>query len=118
MRLDEKILIYLVYFALKKVILEKIFNVLHIYRYKLLKGFQMTIKKILTVPNPFLRKEAVPVKNITNEIKQLLDDMLETMYNAKGIGLAATQIKDNRRLVQWIVVKKIIERVRNLFQTL
>ena len=38
----------------------------------------MTIKKILTVPNPFLRKEAVPVKNITNEIKQLLDDMLET----------------------------------------
>ena len=94
MHLDEKILIYPYSIFALKVDTEKIFNVLHIYRYKLLR-FSNDNKEILTVPNPFLRKEAVPVKNITNEIKQLLDDMLETMYNAKGIGLAATQIKDN-----------------------
>ena len=59
----------------------------------------MTIKKILTVPDPFLRKVAVPVKKITYEIKQLLDDMLETMYNAKGIGLAAIQIGIPKRII-------------------
>ncbi len=59
----------------------------------------MTLKKIITVPNPFLRKKATPIKVVTNEIKKLLDDMLETMYNANGIGLAATQIQDERRLI-------------------
>ena len=59
----------------------------------------MALKKIITVPNPFLRKKAIPIKEITNEIKNLLDDMLETMYNANGIGLAATQIGDERRLI-------------------
>ena len=59
----------------------------------------MTLKKIITVPNPFLRKKAVSVIKITNEIKQLLNDMLETMYDAKGIGLAATQVEDDRRLI-------------------
>ena len=59
----------------------------------------MTLKKIITVPNPFLRKKAVPIEGVTNEIKKLLDDMLETMYNANGIGLAATQIEDERRLI-------------------
>ena len=59
----------------------------------------MTIKKIITLPDPFLRITAIPVKKIDREIKVLLNDMLETMYNANGIGLAAPQIKDNRRLI-------------------
>ena len=59
----------------------------------------MPIKKIITIPDPFLRKKAFTIKKITSEIKRLLDDMLETMYAAKGIGLAATQIRDDRRLI-------------------
>ncbi len=59
----------------------------------------MTIKNIITFPDPFLRIKAKPVGNVTKEIKQLLDDMLETMYEANGVGLASTQIKDNRRLI-------------------
>ena len=59
----------------------------------------MALKKIITVPNPFLRKKATPIKEVTYEIKKLLDDMLDTMYNANGIGLAATQIEDERRLI-------------------
>ena len=59
----------------------------------------MTLKKIITLPDPFLRTKAKPVKEVTKEIRELLDDMLETMYHANGIGLASTQIKDNRRLI-------------------
>ncbi len=59
----------------------------------------MTLIKILTVPDPFLRLRAKEVANVTFEIKKLLDDMLETMYEANGIGLAATQIKENKRLI-------------------
>ena len=59
----------------------------------------MTIKKIITLPDPFLRTKAIPVTKVTKEIRQLLDDMLETMYVANGVGLASTQIKDNRRLI-------------------
>tara|TARA_B100000287_G_scaffold399587_1_gene418040 strand:+ start:1718 stop:2260 length:543 start_codon:yes stop_codon:yes gene_type:complete len=59
----------------------------------------MTVKHIIKVPNPFLRKKAMPVEKITDEIKKLLNDMLETMYHANGIGLAATQIEENKRLI-------------------
>ena len=59
----------------------------------------MTIKKIITLPDPFLRTKAIPVTKVTKEIRQLLDDMLETMYNANGIGLAATQIGIDKRLI-------------------
>ena len=59
----------------------------------------MTLKKIITVPNPFLRKKAIPIKEVTNEIKKLLDDMLETMYSANGIGLAAIQIGIPKNLI-------------------
>ena len=49
----------------------------------------MTIKKILVEPDPILRKKCEPVGNFNLEIKKLMDDMLETMYAAPGIGLAA-----------------------------
>ena len=51
----------------------------------------MTIMQIQFVPDPILRKTALPVGEITDSIKQLLDDMAETMYDAPGIGLAAPQ---------------------------
>ena len=59
----------------------------------------MTIKKIITIPNPILRKKSIPVKTVDNGIKKLMDDMLETMYNAPGIGLAAVQIGVLKKIV-------------------
>ena len=59
----------------------------------------MTLKKIITVPDPFLRKKASSVMSISRETIKLLNDMLETMYKANGIGLAATQIGNDKRLI-------------------
>ena len=59
----------------------------------------MAIKKILTVPNPVLRKKSSIVEKVDKEIKKLMDDMLETMYKAPGIGLAAIQIGVPKRVV-------------------
>tara|TARA_B100001057_G_scaffold36875_1_gene33370 strand:- start:1916 stop:2440 length:525 start_codon:yes stop_codon:yes gene_type:complete len=56
-------------------------------------------KKILIIPNPVLRKVSEPVTKIDAEIKGLMDDMLETMYNAPGIGLAAVQIGILKRVI-------------------
>lgn len=52
----------------------------------------MTIRPILTVPNPILKQVSKPVEAVTDETRKLMDDMLETMYAAPGIGLAAVQI--------------------------
>ena len=52
----------------------------------------MTIKTILTEPNKILRQISQPVKKVGDEERELMNDMLETMYNANGIGLAAIQI--------------------------
>ena len=52
----------------------------------------MAIKKILTAPDPFLKQISKPVEKVTKDTQQLMDDMLETMYDAPGIGLAAVQI--------------------------
>jgi len=52
----------------------------------------MAIREILTVPNPILKQVSKPVDSVTDEIRILMDDMLETMYAAPGIGLAAVQI--------------------------
>jgi len=52
----------------------------------------MTIRKILTEPDPFLRQKSVKVDLVNDEIRTLMNDMLETMYNAPGIGLAAIQV--------------------------
>lgn len=55
--------------------------------------------KILVAPDPLLKRTAHPVKEVTDEIRQTLDDMLETMYAAPGIGLAAIQVGIDKRLV-------------------
>ena len=59
----------------------------------------MTIRKILTEPDPFLRQKSVNVEEVNDEIRSLMDDMLETMYNAPGIGLAAIQVGVPKRVI-------------------
>jgi len=52
----------------------------------------MTLRKILTIPDPQLRLPSKPVAAVDGRVRALVDDMLETMYDAPGIGLAAIQI--------------------------
>ena len=59
----------------------------------------MALKTILTEPNKILRQVSLPVEKVGNEERQLMDDMLETMYDAKGIGLAAIQIGVPKRII-------------------
>jgi peptide deformylase len=59
----------------------------------------MAIRTILTAPDPRLKKKSQPVDSVDAEIRQLMDDMLETMYDAPGIGLAAPQIGELRRVI-------------------
>jgi len=55
--------------------------------------------KILEYPDPRLRKKAVPVASVDDALRRLIEDMFETMYDAPGIGLAATQVDVHRRLL-------------------
>ena len=55
--------------------------------------------KILEFPDPKLRIKAQPVETVDNALRRLIDDMFETMYDAPGIGLAATQVDVHRRLL-------------------
>ena len=59
----------------------------------------MTIRPILIHPDPRLKKVCKPVENITGELHALSRDMLETMYDAPGIGLAAPQVGILKRLI-------------------
>ncbi|MGQ0429928.1 MAG: peptide deformylase [Gammaproteobacteria bacterium] len=59
----------------------------------------MTRLTILEYPDPRLRTRAVPVDSVDAPLRELIDDMLETMYAANGIGLAATQVNVHRRLL-------------------
>ncbi len=59
----------------------------------------MTVKTIITEPNKLLREISKPVESVGKEEQQLMDDMLETMYAANGIGLAAIQIGVPKRII-------------------
>ncbi|MFK8018995.1 MAG: peptide deformylase [Pseudomonadales bacterium] len=59
----------------------------------------MALLKILEFPDPRLRTKAKPIDEVTARHQRLADDMLETMYNAPGIGLAATQVNVHERLI-------------------
>jgi peptide deformylase len=59
----------------------------------------LSVLTILEFPDERLRKKAVEVEVVDGKIKKLVDDMLETMYFAKGIGLAATQVNVHQRIV-------------------
>ena len=59
----------------------------------------MTVKTILTEPNKLLRQISKPVERVGKEEQKLMDDMLDTMYSANGIGLAAIQIGVPKRII-------------------
>ncbi|MFY0692828.1 MAG: peptide deformylase [Paracoccaceae bacterium] len=69
---------------------------------------------ILIHPDPRLKKVAAPVADISDELRALADDMLETMYDAPGIGLAAPQIAVGKRLIVLDCVKNEGEEPRPL----
>jgi peptide deformylase len=78
----------------------------------------MAILKILEFPDPRLRKKAQPVVAVDDALRRLIDDMFETMYEAPGIGLAATQVDVHRRLLvadvsaekdePWVLINPVI----------
>ena len=59
----------------------------------------MTVRKILTEPNKILRQVSQNVETVGNDERKLMDDMLDTMYAANGIGLAAIQIGIPKRII-------------------
>src|SRR5215831_18551941 len=61
--------------------------------------FSMSILSIITAPDPRLKLKAKPVKAVDDEVRRLMDDMLETMYLAPGIGLAAPQVGVLKRVL-------------------
>ncbi len=66
----------------------------------------MAIRSILTVPDPVLKQVSKPVATVTDETRALMDDMLETMYDAPGIGLAAVQIGVPLRVIVMDLAKE------------
>ncbi|MDC0427097.1 peptide deformylase [Pelagibacteraceae bacterium] len=85
----------------------------------------MTIRKILTEPDPFLRQISKDVEKVDDTVRKLMDDMLETMYAAPGIGLAAIQVgvpkrvividlsKDEKKKPMYFINPKIIVKSKN-----
>ncbi|HEY3696388.1 peptide deformylase [Phenylobacterium sp.] len=59
----------------------------------------MALREILIVPDPRLKQKSAPVEGVDDELRALMDDMLETMYAAPGIGLAAIQIGVPQRVI-------------------
>ena len=86
----------------------------------------MSVKSILTEPNKLLRQVSKPVEKVTKEEQKLMDDMLDTMYAANGIGLAAIQIgvpknvvvidlnKDKKKIPMFFVNPKITSKSKSL----
>ncbi len=67
---------------------------------------RMTLRPILIHPDPRLKKVAEAVPDLSDELRALADDMLETMYDAPGIGLAAPQIGVSQRLIVMDCIKE------------
>ncbi len=59
----------------------------------------MALLEILEFPDPRLRTKAQPVADVDDKIRQIVEDMFETMYDSKGIGLAATQVNIHQRII-------------------
>ena len=66
----------------------------------------MTLRQILTEPNKILRQKSLPVENVDKDLQILMEDMLETMYAAPGIGLAAIQVGVPKRVIVLDVSQK------------
>ena len=74
----------------------------------------MSKRNIVIEPDPILRKRSTPVEEVNNDLRKLLNDMLETMYEAPGIGLAAVQVGILKRLIV-IDISKNKEKKEPLF---
>ena len=72
------------------------------------------LKKIIIEPDPILRKKSKPLEKVDDEVRKLMNDMLDTMYYAPGIGLAAIQIGILKRIVV-IDISKDKEKKEPLF---
>ncbi|MCB1561908.1 MAG: peptide deformylase, partial [Xanthomonadales bacterium] len=59
----------------------------------------MALLEIIEFPDPRLRTKAAPIEQVDDQLRALIDDMFETMYDAPGIGLAATQVNVHRRFM-------------------
>ena len=66
----------------------------------------MALREILTEPNKILRQKSLKVEKVDQEIQKLMDDMLETMYAAPGIGLAAIQVGIPKRVIVLDLARK------------
>ena len=75
----------------------------------------MALREILTEPNEILRKKSLPVENGDKSTQALMDDMLETMYAAPGIGLAAIQVGIPKRIIVMDISKKKDEKIPMYF---
>ena len=74
----------------------------------------MSKRNIVIEPDPILRRKSSPVEEVNNDLRKLLNDMLETMYEAPGIGLAAVQVGILKRLIV-IDISKNKEKKEPLF---
>ena len=63
----------------------------------------MSVRTILTYPDAFLRQKSVPVKSFDDDLQALIDDMIETMYDEPGVGLAAVQIGSDQSVIVYDV---------------
>ena len=59
----------------------------------------MAVLEIILAPDPRLKAKAKPVKAVDDDVRKLMDDMLDSMHSAQGIGLASTQVGDPRRVI-------------------
>lgn len=75
----------------------------------------MAIRPLLILPDARLRQASQPVKKVDADIKRLIADMFETMYDAPGIGLAAIQIGEPKRIVTMDLARKEEERAPRVF---
>ena len=75
----------------------------------------MAVREIITLPDKRLRLQSEPVKRVDSGIRKLVDDLLETMYDAPGIGLAAIQIGIAKRVVTMDLAKKDQEHEPQVF---
>jgi peptide deformylase len=75
----------------------------------------MALRKIITLPSRKLKQKSEPVGKITADVRGLVDDMLETMYDAPGIGLAAVQVGVLKRIVTMDLSKKEGEKNPRVF---
>ena len=59
----------------------------------------MTLLHVLQYPDPLLRNKALPVKEVNGEVRKIIDDMFETMYEQSGVGLAAIQVNIKQQII-------------------